>query len=249
MLVAASSTIAVAALSYVPAAGAPQDVQAPAAMAGVAAQQQILNKYCITCHNQRAKTGGLALDALSLSNVAADAATWEKVVVKLRAGFMPPVGRPRPDAAAYESLTAWLEAELDRAADAHPNPGWNPLLHRLNRAEYHNVVRDLLAVDVDVRSMLPADDASYGFDNMAGVLRMSPTLMERYLSAAQKIGRLAIGAPVPPPGADMYRGPRRSAAGRAPRRAAVRHARRREDHAYLSGRRRIRHQAEAGARF
>ena len=155
----------------------------------VAAHQQLLNRYCVTCHNQRARTGGLALDALSLANVGGDAATWEKVVVKLRAGFMPPVGKPRPDPAAYEEFTSWLEGELDRAAAAHPNPGWNPLFHRMNRAEYQNAVRDLLAVDVDVRSLLPADDASYGFDNMAGVLRMSPTLMERYLSAAQKVSQ------------------------------------------------------------
>ncbi|HEX3701878.1 MAG TPA: DUF1592 domain-containing protein [Vicinamibacterales bacterium] len=171
------------------------------------AHQQLLNRYCVTCHNKRTKTAGLALDTLSLANVAADAPTWEKVVVKLRAGFMPPVGRPRPDAAAYDAFASWLEGELDRAADGDPNPGWNPLFHRLNRAEYQNVVRDLLAVQVDVGSLLPADDASYGFDNMAGVLRMSPTLMERYLSAAQKVGRLAVGTPVLTPDAELYRIP------------------------------------------
>jgi len=173
----------------------------------VAAHQQLLQRYCITCHNQRAKTAGLALDTLSLTNIAADAPTWEKVVVKLRAGFMPPVGRPRPDAAAYDAFASWLERELDRAASANPNPGWTPLFHRLNRAEYQNVVRDLLAVTVDVGSLLPADDASYGFDNMAGVLRMSPTLMERYLSAAQKVGRLAVGTPTATPDAELYRVP------------------------------------------
>ncbi len=191
---------------FFPVASADHRAQTPDA-SPLAAHQQLLNRYCITCHNQRAKTAGLALDALSLSNVAADAPTWEKVVVKLRAGFMPPVGRPRPDAAAYEAFASWLERELDRAAAANPNPGWNPLFHRLNRAEYQNVVRDLMAVQVDVGSLLPPDDASYGFDNMAGVLRMSPTLMERYLSAAQKVGRLAIGTPVQTPDAELYRIP------------------------------------------
>jgi mono/diheme cytochrome c family protein len=211
-----AGSIATAAATYVGAAGPPRvherapypffSVEAPDA-SELAAHQQLLNRYCITCHNQRTKTAGLALDALSLSNVGADASTWEKVVVKLRAGFMPPVGRPRPDAAAYDAFASWLERELDRAAAANPNPGWNPLFHRLNRAEYQNVVRDLLAVQVDVASLLPPDDASYGFDNMAGVLRMSPTLMERYLSAAQKVGRLAIGTPVLTPDAELYRIP------------------------------------------
>jgi mono/diheme cytochrome c family protein len=211
-----AGSIATAAATYVGAAGPPRvhekgphpffSAEAPDA-SEVTAHQQLLNRYCITCHNQRTKTAGLALDALSLSNVGADASTWEKVVVKLRAGFMPPVGRPRPDGAAYDAFASWLERELDRAAAANPNPGWNPLFHRLNRAEYQNVVRDLLAVQVDVASLLPPDDASYGFDNMAGVLRMSPTLMERYLSAAQKVGRLAIGTPVLTPDAELYRIP------------------------------------------
>jgi hypothetical protein len=213
---AGSIAFATAAVAYVGAAGPPSSQPAltgaavrhdASADTQQAAHQHLLNRYCITCHNQRTKTAGLALDTLSLANVAADAPTWEKVVVKLRAGFMPPVGRPRPDAAAYDAFASWLEGELDRAATASPNPGWNPLFHRLNRAEYQNVVRDLLAVQVDVGSLLPADDASYGFDNMAGVLRMSPTLMERYLSAAQKVGRLAVGTPVLTPDAELYRIP------------------------------------------
>ena len=120
---------------------------------------------------------------------------------------MPPAGRPRPDTAAYDSFRLWVEAELDRAAAARPNPGRTEPFHRLNRAEYQNAVRDLLALDVDVADDLPADDASYGFDNIAGVLRMSPTLMERYLVAAARISRAAVGTPVLFPQVDTFRVP------------------------------------------
>ena len=107
---------------------------------------------------------------------------------------MPPPGRPRPDQATLKNLLSYLETSLDRAAEAKPDPGRTEALHRLNRAEYRNAVRDLLALDIDVSAMLPADDVSYGFDNIAGVQRMSPTLMERYLAAAQKISSVAVGA-------------------------------------------------------
>ena len=135
----------------------------------------------------------IALDALDLTQVGANAATWEKVVLKMRAGLMPPAGAPRPDKAAHDGFATWLESELDRNAAARPNPGRTEPFHRLNRAEYRNAVRDILDLDVDVASLLPADDVSYGFDNIAGVLKMSPTLMERYLAAAQKVSRLAVG--------------------------------------------------------
>ena len=147
----------------------------------------------------------VALDRLDLSNLGRDAETWEKVVRKVRTGLMPPPGRPRPDQATHDSFAAWLEAGLDRAAAAAPNPGRTEPFHRLNRTEYQNVIRDLLHLDVNVESLLPSDDVSYGFDNIAGVLKTSPTLMERYLSAAQKISRLAIGTPPPLPNVDYFR--------------------------------------------
>ncbi len=156
------------------------------------AQQNVLDEYCVTCHNQKLKTGGLELDKLSLQHAGADAETWEKVVRKVRAGMMPPAGAKRPDRATLDGLAGAVETALDRAAAEHPNPGRAPL-HRMNRAEYANAIRDLLAVDVDAATLLPADDSSNGFDNIADVLGVSPALMERYVSAAAKISRLAVG--------------------------------------------------------
>ena len=152
------------------------------------------------------KTGGLALDTLDLTDVGAHAAEWEKVVVKLRAGLMPPAGMPRPAAAGIDGFATSLEAALDRAAAAQPNPGRTEPFHRLNRAEYQNAIRDLLDLDVDATTWLPTDEISYGFDNIAGVLKLSPLLTERYLNAAQKVARLALGTPAPPNG-DLYRVP------------------------------------------
>jgi mono/diheme cytochrome c family protein len=169
------------------------------------ARQALLKRYCISCHNDRLKTAGLALDVLDLTNIGSSAAVWEKVVRKLRAGVMPPAGRPRPDEATHDAFVAWLEGELDRAAAAAPNPGRTETFHRLNRSEYQNAVRDLLAMDVKIADLLPADDSSYGFDNIAGVLRISPALMERYLSAAKSISRLAVGAPLPAVDHEVYR--------------------------------------------
>jgi hypothetical protein len=165
-----------------------------------------LDTYCITCHNQRLKTGGLALDAMNLNDVAAHAPEWEKAVVKLRAGLMPPAGMPRPAQPVIDSFTASLEAALDFAAAGNPNPGRTEPFHRLNRAEYQNAIRDLLALDIDTTNWLPTDEISYGFDNIAGVLKLSPLLTERYLNAAQKVARLALGTPAPPNG-DLYRIP------------------------------------------
>ncbi len=165
-------------------------VFAMASQAG--AQQAVLDQYCITCHNQRLKTGGLELDKLSLQHVGPDAETWEKIVRKLRAGMMPPAGAKRPDRATLDALAGSVENALDLAAAEHPNPGRVPL-HRMNRVEYANAIRDLLAVDVDAPTLLPADDSSNGFDNIADVLGVSPALMERYVSAAAKISRLAVG--------------------------------------------------------
>jgi mono/diheme cytochrome c family protein len=160
--------------------------------AGASSPRAVLDKYCITCHNQRMKTGGLALDTLDLAQPGDHAEVWEKVVRKIRTGAMPPAGRPRPDKGLAESVTASLEAVLDRAALEHPNPG-RPTLHRLNRVEYHNAIRDLFALEIDPTSLLPADNAAYGFDNNADALSLSSALTERYLGAAAKISQLALG--------------------------------------------------------
>jgi mono/diheme cytochrome c family protein len=164
----------------------------------------LLNQYCVTCHNEKLKTAGLLLDKADPTNVSLDAETWEKVVRKLRAGAMPPQGLPRPDHATLDRFVETLETSLDRAAAERPNPGRAPV-HRLNRAEYANAIHDLLTIDVDVASLLPADDESYGFDNIAETLRMSPVLLERYLSAARKISRLAVGDTNIVPSYDTYR--------------------------------------------
>jgi hypothetical protein len=170
-------------------------VQSNALASGSAdAHRALLSRYCVTCHNTRLKTGGLELDSVDVSDVAAHAELWERVVRKLRGGVMPPAGAPRPDSASYDGLIVWLEDQLDRAAAVQPNPGRTETLHRLNRAEYQNAVRDLFALDIDMRDLLPADDASYGFDNMAGVLRLNHSLLERYLSAAIVVTRTAIGS-------------------------------------------------------
>ncbi len=164
----------------------------------------LLDEYCVVCHNQQLKTGGLMLDKADVSNIPADAETWEKVIRKLRAGAMPPPGNPRPDASDSAHLIQTLEASLDKAAAAKPNPG-RFILHRLNRTEYANAIRDLLALDVDVSSLLPPDDESYGFDDIADVLGVSPALLEQYVNASQKISRLAVGDMTIGPVAQTYR--------------------------------------------
>ena len=158
------------------------------------AHQAVIAQHCTSCHNERLKTAGLALDRISVADVAGEADIWEKVVRKVRGGLMPPAGARRLDAPARAALVTWLETELDRAGAARPDPG-RPLLRRLNRAEYANAIRDLLAMEVDVASLLPPDDSAYGFDNIADALNVSPSLQERYLAAAEKIGELAIGDP------------------------------------------------------
>ena len=169
------------------------------------ARRALLDQYCVTCHNERLRTADLALDTLDVDDVGRAPEVWERVVRKLRAGVMPPLPRPRPDAATYDVFTGWLEAELDRVAAANLNPGRTEAFHRLNRTEYHNAIRDLLDLDVDVTELLPADGASYGFDNIAGVLGVSPTLLERYLTAAGKISRIAVGRPVPSATTETFR--------------------------------------------
>jgi Protein of unknown function (DUF1592)/Protein of unknown function (DUF1588)/Protein of unknown function (DUF1585)/Protein of unknown function (DUF1587)/Protein of unknown function (DUF1595)/Planctomycete cytochrome C len=155
-------------------------------------QQELVNKYCVTCHNERAKTGGIVLEKIDVDHPAASAELWEKVIRKLRAGLMPPSGAPRPDRAVLDKFRASLETAIDQAAASKPTPGATAL-HRLNRTEYANAVRDLIAVDVDMATVLPADDSSEGLDNIADVLGTSPALIERYVGAAAQISRLAIG--------------------------------------------------------
>src|SRR5437764_3879301 len=155
-----------------------------------------IDRYCVSCHNTKAKMGGLALDA---DDVNQHPQNWEKGIRKLSARIMRPPGLPRPDERTYEALIASLETTLDTTASAHPDPGRTDTFRRLNRTEYHNAIRDLLAVDVDVASLLPSDESSHGFDNVT-VGDLSPALLEKYLSAAQKVSRLAIGSPSRSPG-------------------------------------------------
>src|SRR5262249_31075735 len=163
----------------------------------------MVTQYCVTCHNERAKTGGVTFEKLDFSNIAANADIWEKAVRKLRVGMMPPQGSPQPDTAIRQSLVSWLTAELDQAAAAAPNPG-RPLLHHLNRFEYGNAIRDLLALDIDPAALLPPDDAAYGFDNVGDVLGMSPVLLERYMGAAGAVSALAVGDPDTAPSGQVF---------------------------------------------
>jgi hypothetical protein len=176
----------------------------PQATAASAEYIAIVSKYCVTCHNGRAKTGGLTLDTIDFSDLAARADVWEKVVRKVRVGMMPPQGAPQPDAATRSRLVAWLTTALDHAASVAPNPG-RPLHHRLNRAEYANAIRDLLALRVDPATLLPPDDSAYGFDNIGDVLGMSPVLLERYMDAAGRVSALAVGDPDVGPSSETFR--------------------------------------------
>ena len=177
---------------------------AVASQAGAgAAEQALLDRYCVTCHNDNLRTAGLTLDTVDIARVGDHAEIWEKVVGKLRAGMMPPAGRPRPDRETYARLTAFLETELDRAAAARPDPGRTDALRRLNATEYRNAIRDLLDLEVDVTALLPADDSSAGFDNVS-LGGLDPGRLERYLTAARRISRLAVGAPVRSAVADTF---------------------------------------------
>jgi hypothetical protein len=159
--------------------------------------------YCDTCHFGPKARAGVNLESLDLAHLDSNGALWEKVLRKLRSREMPPPGAPRPDAATYDALVKAIEGERDRLADARPNPG-RPTLHRLNRAEYANAIHDLLALDIDVADLLPADDTGYGFDNIGDVLTVSPSLLERYLLAASKISRQAVGDAAMPPSYQTY---------------------------------------------
>ena len=179
-----------------------QQAASPAA-AAVSPQRAVLNKYCVTCHNEKLRTAELTLDTADVDHVAAGADVWEKVIRKLRTAAMPPPGMPRPDKATYDSLAGYLETELDRVAAATPNPG-RTADHRLNRTEYVNAIRDLLGLEIDGAALLPPDDSSYGFDNIGSILSVSPLLMERYMAVAGKVSRLAIGDRTIRPTAQEY---------------------------------------------
>ena len=163
----------------------------------------VIDRYCAGCHNDRAKQGGLSLNTLDPDSADKNPEIWEKVVRKLRARYMPPPGLPRPDEKTYDAVVASLETTLDRASEERPNPGRTNTFRRLNRTEYRNAIRDLLALDVDVLSLLPSDETALGFDNIT-VAELSPTLLDRYLAAAQKISHLAVGGPVRSPGGDTF---------------------------------------------
>ena len=155
-------------------------------------EQALVKQYCVGCHNDRARTGGLSLEGLDPAAAASHSDVWEKVIMKLRGGMMPPASMPRPDEAALQGFAASLERRIDAQALNAPDPGHKPI-HRLNRTEYRNAVRDLLDLEIDVMDLLPADDESHGFDNIAGVLRVSSSLLEQYLTAARRVSSLAVG--------------------------------------------------------
>ena len=179
--------------------------QAPSAVGSADDARAILDRYCVGCHSDRLRTAGLTLQSVDLASPAAHAETLEKAIVKLRLGSMPPAGRPRPEPAVYGSLAGWLETELDREAAARPDPGRTESLHRLNRTEYANVIRDLLDLEgLNFATLLPGDDRSYGFDNVAGALGMTPTHLERYLDAARQISRIAVGDTSLPPSGETF---------------------------------------------
>jgi mono/diheme cytochrome c family protein len=172
------------------------------------AHRATLDKYCVSCHRGPTAFAALHLDTLDTANFETNGATWEKLARKLRNREMPPAGMPRPDEGTYDALVRYIETGRDRLAEAKPNPG-RPTLHRLNRTEYGNAVRDLLAIEIDVAESLPADDIGYGFDNIGDVLQVSPLLLERYLSVARKISRTAVGDTTIPVSYQTYDVPHR----------------------------------------
>ena len=174
--------------------------------AGAELLRTTVRRYCLACHNDRTLTAGLSLQGVDAGRVAEHAPVLERVLQKLRAGEMPPAGRPRPEASTTTTLAGWLETALDREARANPNPG-APAIHRLNRAEYRNAVRDLLGLDLDHARDLPADDSGYGFDNIGDVLTVSPLHVEQYVAAARRISRLAVGNLTPRPVVERFEPP------------------------------------------
>jgi hypothetical protein len=202
----ASTTLALAGAVFFSAVTLPAQIASPASATpsvAATAHRATLDKYCISCHKAPTPVAGLRLDTLDTANFETNGATWEKLARKLRNREMPPAGMPRPDATTYDTLVKYIETGRDRLAQVKPNPG-RPTLHRLNRTEYGNAVHDLLVLEIDVAELLPADDIGYGFDNIGDVLQVSPVLLERYLSAARKISRAAVGDPTVPVSYQTY---------------------------------------------
>src|SRR4030095_8322727 len=196
--------ILLAATIGVLAGAAPQnEVRAAASPTQTQAIRQFTTQYCVSCHNARLNTGGLALDSRDFDHLGADAEVWEKVIRKVQVGMLPPAPVPRPEPAARQAFGTTLAGALDELARTNPNPG-RPALHRLNRTEYANAIHDLLDLDVDPTTLMPPDDSAYGFDNVADVLGVSATLMEQYVSAAGKVSSLAVGDPDVSPAAEVY---------------------------------------------
>jgi hypothetical protein len=175
-------------------------------MGSASSTRQTIDRYCLTCHDERRETAGLRLDLVDVANVTRDAEILEKVVRKLRTGTMPPLDRPQPSPEERAAMFLWLESALDRVAEANPNPGRTETLRRLNRTEYQNAIRDLLALDIDAASLLPPDESGYGFDNV-NVGGLPPALLDRYISAAQRISALAVGTPQTSLQSDVIRVP------------------------------------------
>jgi len=196
-------------LYLAPAAVRAQPIQVPASALDGESVNDAITSYCVTCHNDHMRTAGLTLSGVQAGHLRARVPLFEKVLHKLRAGEMPPVGRPRPDEGTMTGLVRWLELELDRAATERPDPG-APAIHRLNKAEYRNAVRDLLGLDLDHAEDLPTDDSGYGFDNISDVLTVSPLHIEKYLSTARRISRLAVGTGTPRPVVQRFTAPRGS---------------------------------------
>ncbi len=169
---------------------------------------EVLGTYCVVCHNQALNTAGLALDAMDVTEPSASSEVWERVIQKLRTRTMPPSGMPRPDDASYDAVAAWLETDIDRAWAASPNPGRITAVHRLNRTEYNNAIRDLFALAIDVRALLAGDETADGsFDNFADILTVTTSHLERYMSVARQVTRLAVGLPPPAPGGQVFEVP------------------------------------------
>ena len=211
--------------------------QQPVPATPASTERALLDQYCVTCHNDKLKTANFSLQKLDLTTVGDHPEVWEKVIRKLRAGLMPPPGVRRPPLADYEGLRDWLETEIDRKAAGHANPG-SVVLHRLNRTEYANAIRDLLDLEIDTTTLLPPDDSARGFDNIAGSLTISPTLLEAYTTAATRVARMAVGYLEDADRSGLHRAGRYVAES-AHRRSAVRHARRNAGAPQLSLRWRI----------
>jgi mono/diheme cytochrome c family protein len=201
-LTLAAGLVWLTAVSMSPSSSAVAQAQAPASAATPAAS--LVQTYCVSCHNDRARVGGFSLTAADGVRPGATPEAWEKVVVKLRSRSMPPAGMPRPDNTTYDAAATWLEQELDSAALARPDPGRPADLHRLNRGEYANAIRDLLGIDADAAALLPPDAQAHGFDTNADALSMEPALLDRYLTAAAKIARIAVGDPSMSPSVERY---------------------------------------------